>query len=210
VKEYNIWYLTNATAAPKEFNQSPISLDYKTGLSKRLHPKYTISSGQLIMVEYFENYDGEKFSNLILVVNFSWIRDESGMLRERRAERLWTVVGSEDSDPEFGKDIKHDVKFYDSKQAEIADARRRQNIVDDLLSQSRSFGVYEQNQLMFRDLSTSLILYKETGDRSLVSDIMSYQAEWLDTDISEILQSSGLQVPDGTTLRLAIVGAINY
>lgn len=210
-EQYKIWTLVDSNHVANDFSDSPTQLDYKTGLLTRLHPKYEIVSGQLVKVEYYCHYTIEGgFKDLVLSAEFSWDRDENGVLIKREATRRWCLLESTDESPIFGRKIKHDTKFYNASQAAIADSRRRSNIVEELLAQSSAFGVFTENQLMFRDLADSLVLYKETGDRKLVSDIMSYDAAWLNTDVTEILRASGLAVPDGTTLRLAIVSAINY
>ncbi len=189
---YKIWPLA---VEPRPPFTDPSGLDYKTNLSKRLHPAMTMVKGELVKVEYFRDYDGDAYNNKILSVDIDWQRSESGRLVKRTETRQW-VVDSEEV--EFGSHVKTTEKHYTPQLAALADARRRKNIVDDLTSQADAFGVLPYVQTMFRSLDNELNAYEKTGDKKIIEKINSYSGAWLDTPVPN----------EPYTLRQAIIGGL--
>lgn len=208
---YKIWNLVDPEFQPKNMAASPDGLNYKTGLKVRLHKKPTIESGQLKSMEYYCHYDGSEYQDLVLRVDFEWIRDEdTKALVMRRSTTKW-IFSDESGNESFGDSIKVTHKYYNARTSALADIRRRGNIVDEMLALARGFGYLNQVQTMLRSMDDALNSYKNTFDPTLISNIMSYSESFLDDDISGKLRAIGRQdVPDGLTLRMAIAGGLNY
>jgi hypothetical protein len=68
---------------------APVNLDYKTGLTSRLHAKRTIVLGEVTQVEWYQNYDGTTFSDLVIKVNILYTRDPMGLAIYRDTTREW-------------------------------------------------------------------------------------------------------------------------
>ena len=207
MSDYNIWYTVPFDYAPSDFSKKPWSLNYKTGLNHRPHPVIEWTKGEVQFVKYYENYDRETgvYSNLLLRVEFDWIRDDNNRLIERRDTRKWTVSGSTDTEPVYGSDVKIGSKIYTTQMSDSADRRRRNNIVNLLIAQAEDFGATVFNQTMFRILNAELFAYLETGDPSLLSAITSYVdpdgVPWLDAQVPN--------APAGYTVRMAIVSQLD-
>lgn len=191
-KVYKIWGL--AVSAKPAFSD-PSGLDYKTGLSIRLHPDLTMVKGELVKVEYYREYDGENFNDKILTVDIEWSRNDSGKLVKRTETRKWALVSDSE---QYGDHVKTTEKYYTPQLAALADARRRKNIIDDLTSQAEAFGVLSYVQTMFRSLDNELNAYEKTGDTKLIEKIGSYSRQWLESPVPNT----------DYTLRQAIMGAL--
>lgn len=151
--------------------------------------------GELVKVEYFKDYDGETYSDKILNVDIVWSRDGSGELKKRTEIRKWVIESDGD---EYGDIVKTTEKYYDPQLASLADARRRKNIIDELTSQAKDFGVLSYVQTMFRGLDDELNAYEKTGDTKLIERIGSYSGQWLDAPVPNTEYS----------LRQAIMGEL--
>ena len=188
---------------PVNLSVSPVDINYKTGLRQRLHKVLNMISGQIVTAKYyrFDEY-GEATDDQILQVDFEWLRDESGRLIEQKRLYRWNLFDSDD----FGPHIKSDIKRYTAQEAAIADARRRSNIVDSLISQSELFGVDANLKLMLRELDAYVSTYKSMNDREIVSQIGAYNGGWLDADACLVLP----HLPAGTKLRQIVMSELNY
>lgn len=200
---YKIWNLTEHEEMLRDTSSSPATLDYKTGLSVRLHPKYELVKGELVKVDYYQDFNEHVFSNKILCVDIEWTRDAQGTLLKRTETRRWTIEHDGEGDV-FGPHTKVTEKFYDTKTAALADSRRRRNVVEDMTAQvdymAAMFGKPELKsyvQTMFRSLDNELNAYEKTGDLKIIEKIGSYSGVWLD-----------MEIQPSVTLRMAIMGAL--
>ncbi len=199
--EYLIYgLLKNPQDAPMNWSQLPAHINYKTQV-KRLHGLEYLQKGELQKMEYYRDYNettGE-YEQLILAAYFEWIRDESGQLIKRPSFRRWVKFNGELGEPYYDEP-----KIYNKQKAQIADARRRDNIIKHLTSQSEIFGVLTYVQTMFRTLDNELNAYEKTGDPKLLEKIQSYSGAWLNTDVSSVIPD----MPAGTTLRSVIISQL--
>ena len=184
---YNIWALA---VDKKQPNSDPRGLDYKTGLTTTLHPKLSFVKGELLRVEYYKDYDGKEFENLILDVDVVYNRSSEGVLTDRITTRKWTIQDG------FGTHVKTTKKFYSITQAAVADQRRRSNIVDNLVAKAHP-SVVSFVKTMFRSLDNEINSYKTTGDTKLIEKIGGYDGQWLDAEVAP-----------SVTLRMAIIGQL--
>ena len=172
--KYKIWeYSILGQTLPDD----PRTLDYKTGLTTRLHPIMAFVKGELIQVKYFSDYDDE--SSLILCVDIEWVR-ESGVLKQRVETRKYVLEGE---GVEYGEAVKVSVKYYDTVTSAKADVKRRSNIISDLTAKAGDFGVLSYVQTLFRSLDNELNAYVSTGDDSVLSKIENYTGKWLETPV---------------------------
>lgn len=215
---YKIWNLVDPEFAPTNHSLSPEGLNYKTGLHIRLHKRPVIVSGQLIRMDYFCHYDGSDFADLVVSVEFNWIRDATTkQLVKREGTISWTTVDSTDGEPKYGQHVKQTEKYYDARTAALADSRRRRNIIDEalalvgFLASNVDANLLGYVQTMLRSLDDEVNTYVNTNDRKLVEKISTYSGQWLETDVYGILSALGKQdIFEGITLRQALMGTLNY
>ena len=112
----------------------PLDLDYKKGLTTRLHPKNTFVQGELTMREYYSDasvnpLDGTIiFSNPILKEENVYVRDPAGFAIYRTQQICWYLENDE-----VGPDTKLAVKYYDGIDKIQEGSTRRTNLVDALM-----------------------------------------------------------------------------
>ena len=171
---YIIWLFTQL----ESLNEGdPRTINYKTGLTIRLHPEYTFVKGELTQVKYFSEYQNE--DSLVVCVDIQWERNTNGDLLKRIETRKY-VIDSESDDIVFGDFVKISEKFYDTVTAAKADTKRRQNIVNNLTAQAEQFGILPFVQTVWRNLDDELSAYIGTGDHSIISEITNYNGSWLE------------------------------
>ena len=175
-------------------DDDPRSYDFSKGLTVRLHQKLSIESGLLMSVEYYKDYDGETYGDLIVKCTIVW--NYEGRLVSRIEKYEWAIKGE---DLSFGPHVKETTKYYNEEQAAVADSRRRENIITELTSLSQSFGVLSYVQTMFRALDNELNAYTKTGDPKIIEKIGAYSGKWLDAPFPD---------REGVTLRMAIIGQL--
>lgn len=92
-----------------------------------LFPKYFINRGEVYRVEYFKEYDGSKFSDLILVVDITYERAPSGFALSRTVRRRWV-----NNDEGFNSDEKITIKNYRVNHFKmISEGKKRRGLLVD-------------------------------------------------------------------------------
>lgn len=172
--KYKIW---EHSILGQSLADDPTTLDYKTGLTTRLHPVMTFVKGELTQVKYLADYDDE--SSIILSVDIEWLREE-GVLKQRIETRKYTIEGE---GVVYGEAVKVSNKYYDVVTSAKADVKRRSNIISDLTARADSFGVLSYVQTLFRSLGNELNAYISTGDDSILGKIETYTGKWLETPV---------------------------
>ena len=112
-------------------SREPFSeIDYKTGLSIRLHPKKTFIQGELQSVEYYSAFDGTTYSDLVLKVDIVYTRDALGFATTRTTTRTWYYT-----DDTIVDVPKVTIKHYNDALDRIKEGkRRRANLIDILIN----------------------------------------------------------------------------
>lgn len=111
-----------------------------------LHKKRTIIFGELKKIEYYKNYDGVNYSDLVLVENRDYIRDINGLVQSRNLEINWFLTNDE-----VGS-TKNTVKYYSMQEAIQEGLDRRSNIISD----TKSYTLEQIGQLYSFDLLSSV------------------------------------------------------
>jgi hypothetical protein len=136
---YKIWNFV--LESPSKWS-SPLDLDYKKGLTVRLHPKNTFVKGELTKKEFYEtasvNIDGSiNFSNLILKEENVFHRDLAGFAVCRQKTITWILENEQD-----GPDVKTTMKYYDGVDKMQEGVRRRGNLIDALIMEIAGMLIY--------------------------------------------------------------------
>jgi hypothetical protein len=105
----------------------PVQIDFVTGLDIKLHRKSIIVKGECRAEEFYENYDGRVYSNLIVREVHSFTRDSLGFAVKRD-----TVVSWINNNEQPNVVIKRLPKFYSSVEQIEEGKTRRGNLVNAL------------------------------------------------------------------------------
>jgi len=136
---FKIYYLLNDDLYKNitTYYNTPKSYNFKDGVYKRLHPKYTFDRGFLIKCEYFESLQVTKdsfgfyvynYAYPVVKVNFVYVFGDDEYVHHRHTKREWVML-----DGTYSNDVKHVVKVYDGQQGRIEGIRRRSNIMDQII-----------------------------------------------------------------------------
>lgn len=105
----------------------PGHIDYKTGLTTRLHPVHELAKGELQKTVYYAVTDGVTFSIPVLQVTFVWHRDANGFIMRRDSEITYYM-----NDGSLSVETKQMQKYYNEQESIDEGRRRRRNIVNDI------------------------------------------------------------------------------
>lgn len=108
---------------------TPKGINYKTGLNRRLYPKHTFHKGTLIETEYFENFDGTNYSDSVIKVEMDYYYGADTYVSKRKVRRSWMLTNGL-----YSEDYKITEKFYDRRSANLEGIRRRDNLINNLIS----------------------------------------------------------------------------
>lgn len=101
---------------------SPENIDYDV---LGFHKKRLIVKGELILVEYYRNYDGVTYSDLILDETRTYFRNGIGLIQHRSQNVRWYL-----EDNTIGCE-KITMKYYSSSESIDEGITRRNNIIND-------------------------------------------------------------------------------
>ncbi len=139
-------YLSEPTSI-KKFKigyEDPIVVDYDI---LGFHKKRTILFGELVKIEYYESYDGNTYSNLIVEETREFTRDvNTGLVQHRTQSSKWYLT-----DGTIGL-IKNTIKYYSLEEAIQEGIDRRTNVI----SKTKSYVLVNIGQLPSFDLLTSV------------------------------------------------------
>lgn len=181
-------------------SRDPRTINYKTGLTVRLDPKFSFTQGRLLKTDWYAPDEQGEYTVKILTVENEYFDHPNGLVDYRITTRRWVI-----EDGLYGSLEKITTKPYDERMANRESVRRRQNIVNGLRDQTTLFGIKDQFLVMYRDLFLDITAYQDEGDRTIIGLVSTYKqgdpaGAWLD-----------IQVPNEQyTLRQAIMGALNY
>jgi hypothetical protein len=191
----------------------PMSVNYRTGLDRRLERKTTRVLGDVVSVEYFGsatfNANGSKsFADRVLIEEYEWKRDPPGTL-SRDITIRWDL-----EDGTTHAEAKTMTRMYSPDERMLAGEKRRKSIITDLkvyvggvLVATQVSDVTDGAQIeaaldlgrdFIRDYSFQIANYEMASDQSLFAAIQSDDAHaWLDVPTN------------GGTVRDAVLAAIN-
>jgi len=191
----------------------PKSVNYRTGLNRRLERKTTRVLGDVVSVEYFGsatfNPNGSKsFADRVLIEEYEWTRDPPGTL-SRDITIRWDL-----EDGTTHAEAKTMTRMYSPDERMLAGEKRRKSIITDLkvyvggvLVSTQVSDVTDGAQIeaaldlgrdFIRDYAFQIANYEMASDQSLFAAIQSDTAHaWLDVPTN------------GGTVRDAVLAAIN-
>ena len=192
--DYKIWNYVLPGVQHDE-DQSPLDIDFKTGLTVRLHPERIFDNGVLVEVIHnlgtSVNPDGTlSFSDPVVQEKFEYTRDPYGFALYRVQTISWYL-----EDGTIGPDTKTLQKFY-SPQERIAELeRRRRNIVDNVkiivigaIAATQQVDTSEAVQLgraFFDDHQIAIANYIESGGDALIQGVEGDNTHvWLNNQIA--------------------------
>ena len=128
-KHYKIYRYCESAVHPED--EAPVDVNYKTGLTTRLHPVLTWSRGRITEVGMYAsaslNAQGEvEGTDLVVKETFSYTDDASGLARHRLMTITWYT-----EDGEAGQ-VKHREKYYNNADSRTEGRRRRRNVIDQI------------------------------------------------------------------------------
>lgn len=105
--------VSNAPSEQEEFNQAlkiykfirgasplmkepPFDVDFVTGLTVKLHRKSILAKGEIVAEEFYENFDGSSYTNLIVKETSSFVRDPLGFPIYRDTVVSWYKNNNEE------------------------------------------------------------------------------------------------------------------
>ena len=101
---------------------SPEILDYDIS---GFHKKRTIIKGELICIEYYKNYDGVSYTDLVVKEERVYIRNNIGLVQHRILTITWYL-----EDNSIGL-VKSNMKYYSPSESIDEGITRRTNIIND-------------------------------------------------------------------------------
>lgn len=125
-------------------HEDPTVIDYDI---MGFHKKRTIVFGELVKVEYYELYDGDNYSNLIVEETRNFTRDiNTGLVQHRTQSSKWYLI-----DGSIGL-IKNTTKYYTLEEAIQEGIDRRSNVI----AKAKSYVLVQIGQSYSFDLLTSV------------------------------------------------------
>jgi hypothetical protein len=189
VSQYQAYYVKYGIDYPSEpyltsnykltnSQENPVHIDYDV---YGLHKQRNIVAGELVLVNYYRNYDpiSEVYSDLILKEHREYSRDANGMVKHRIQKAEWIM-----SDETVGL-TNTTIKYYTQKESIQEGIDRRTNIIDDAK-------VYCVNTLglnysfdLLNSVSTYINLFKEGYTQPLRDAISASTKGYLTTQLKE-------------------------
>lgn len=102
--------------------ESPMNLDYDI---MGFHKKRTITKGELLSVEYYRNFDGTTYSDLVVKEERVYTRNAMGLVMYRSMIISWYF-----EDGTVGE-VKNTTKFYSPQESIDEGMNRRGNMIAD-------------------------------------------------------------------------------
>jgi hypothetical protein len=135
IAQYQAYYVKYGVDYPSEpyivFNykltnsqESPFYIDYDV---YGLHKEKIVVKGNLILVNYYKNYDiiSKEYSDLVVREHREYLRDENGLAIKRNQKTEWIMM-----DESVGL-TKNTIKYYNQTEAIQEGIDRRTNIIDE-------------------------------------------------------------------------------
>lgn len=192
----------------------PFDLDFVTGLTVKLHRKSTIIKGECTEEEYFANYDGSLYSDLIVKEETLYIRDALGFPISKTASLIWYRNNSAEHESK-----KTWVKYYSNLEKIQEGKTRRGNLVSNLQmpciglisiamtgAQDPTTAVILEGRRFLADYSKEFTVFIEDSNRDIVQCLSdsnhskyAHQSNytWIDT-----------MTPYGITIRQFIISEL--
>lgn len=189
MKDYKIYAFLDEM--PENFSITPKNIDYNI---LGLHKKRTIVKGELVKIEYYSEYDGTTYNDLILIEERSYERDANGIIIKRDMTIKWIF-----DDDTISADTKHTIKFYSNAEKIDEGIKRRKNIISNL--KLIAFGLLGKVNAydLLNACVTDMQIYID-GDRTvLINNIANMNKTYLDGEVQP-----------GLTIRNYIISELTF
>ena len=209
---YRIWSLV-PEAHRDDADEIPDHIDYKTGLTQRLHPRRWFHHGLLVQVIYYKNFDGTNYDTPVIKETWNWVLNASTNMPESRTIDIqWyreldelISTGPDVYEPYLMAHVKPYLKYYDTTAEQIQEIqRRRQNVIRSIEESVIGMIAYTETsgdipaaialgQLFMTDVSAEVNNFKDHGDDSLATAVGTQTPyidnhTWLDNDLAAVGQ----------------------
>lgn len=154
----------------------PTNLDYDIF---GLHKKRTLVKGELLTVEYYKNYDGVTYSELVVKEDREYIRNINGIATQRNMNISWYL-----EDGSIGT-TKSTIKYYSPQEGIDEGITRRRNVIADaklyVLSQ---VGLVNGKDFM-TSLASEIMLYENGETQALRDSVQASSKQYLTQQIKD-------------------------
>lgn len=167
----------------------PRNLDYDI---YGLHKKKTIVRGELVLIEYYKNYNGIIYSDLVVKEERTYTRNEYGLVLYRDQISSWYLTdGTIGCVKPYLKDENDEIiplrKYYNpQEQMEEAEQRRSNLLADAKLYTASQVGLPNALDLM-KSVSSEISLYIQGEQDSLLNAISVSDKPYLTQEIKDTL-----------------------
>lgn len=184
IKKSNLDFIINSHIADSNYkifkvnnsNKSPEFIDYEI---LGFHKKKTIVFGELIKVEYYKEFDGINYSDLVVEENRQYIRDNNGLVTSRIKECKWYYMNGQ-----VGLS-KISTKFYTLEEAIEEGIQRRSNIISCMKAYILSEIGLENFLKLIEELEDKINLFIKGSTYYLVNYIENIQKPYLNEQIKQ-------------------------
>jgi len=158
--------------------EAPLTLDYDLF---GLHKKRTFNQGELNLVEYYRNYDGETYSDLIVKEEKVYNRNMYGLVDTRVQTTSWYLT-----DDTVGC-TKVTTKYFSNQDAMYeAETRRSNMLADAKLYTASQVGLANALDLM-TSVNSEISLYVQGEQTALINSIQTSTKPYLTQEIKDTL-----------------------
>lgn len=182
---YKIYAFVPLEDMPTSLSTPPFAVDFKTGLVTNLLKETVIFRGERINSSYYAKYNQalQELENLILKVDYTFDRDEEGLLVRKTKLISWML-----EDGTWGDSTKKEVSYMIDEREKLREIKiRRSNLVDELKGLGRQVGLSEKLIPFFEEYQVLINQYVDSGSHNLRDAIAASQEAWLD----EIIVQTG-------------------
>ena len=157
---------------------SPINLDYDI---YGLHKKKTLVTGELQLVEYFRNYDGITYSDLVVKEERTYTRNKMGLVEYRVQLSTWYL---EDDSIGCTKEM---IKYYNIQESmEEAEYRISNLLTDAKLYTAGQVGLTNALDLM-TSVNAEISLYIQGEQTALINALNASTKPYITQEIKDTL-----------------------
>lgn len=161
-------------------NESPENIDYDIF---GLHKKRTIVKGELLCTEYYREYDGTNYSDLIVKEERAYNRDALGLVQTRVQTVTWYLY-----DGKVGC-VKKTTKYYSPQESIEEGVSRRDNVI----SEAKIYCLGALGQAYAFDLLTGLkpyiAIYLDGYKQPLIDSVNASTKPYLTPAMKTIITS---------------------
>lgn len=176
--------INNHVATPSPVYKLTESLDDPRNLDYDiygLHKKKTIVAGELVLVEYYKNYNGTDYSDLVVSETRNYVRNAYGLVTYRTQVSYWYLTNDT-----IGC-TKTTTKYYNVQESmEEAETRRRNLLSDAKLYTASQVGLTNALDLM-TSVNAEISLYIQGEQTALITAINNSTKEYLTQEIKDTL-----------------------